>query len=83
MKKISLIIPLMIGLSGCTTFSNAKPQSVTYPDTLFVCLDRPDPNNIQTDNDLGEFIIRQDTVITICKEKLKNVGELIRSNQPK
>lgn len=80
MRKILFLVPLMM-LSGCA-FDNAKPQSVSYPETLFTCPDKPDPNAVVTDNDLGEFIVQQDKVITICKEKLKNVGELIKANQP-
>lgn len=80
MKKI-IPLSLVILLGGCLG-QTPPPQSVSYPDSLFVCPDKPDPNEISTDNDLGVFITRQDAVITICKEKLKNVGDLIRANQP-
>lgn len=81
MKKLLLITPLLLG--GCSAFNDARPQPITYPESLFICPDKPDPSTIVTDNDLGEFIVRQDAVITICKEKLHNVGELIKKNQPK
>lgn len=81
MKKSAIILSLML-LSGCT-FSDARPQPVSYPATLFVCPDSPKADLIRTDNELAEFIVKQDSILTICREKLKNVGELIQANQPK
>lgn len=81
MKKIIFLAPLLL-LGGCGAMSDARPQSITYPDSLFTCPDKPDASVVVTDNDLGELIVNQDKVITICKEKLRNVGELIKANQP-
>lgn len=82
MKKIFLLSSVLL-LSGCFA-DNPKPQvGIVYPDSLFKCMDKPDPNNIQTDNDLGILITRQDAVIDDCKTRLSNVGEMIKANQPK
>lgn len=81
MKKLVILLPLIL-LGGCV-FDDARPQSVSYPASLFTCPDKPDATAVKTDNDLAEFIVKQDSVITICKEKLRNVGELIQANQPK
>lgn len=79
MKKIAILAPLL--LAGCA-FDGAHPQAITYPDSLFTCPDKPDPTTVQTDNDVAELLVRQDSIITICKDKLRNVGDLVRANQP-
>lgn len=82
MKKALPI--LMIALLGGCSFMQEHPQtSIVYPDSLFKCMDKPDPNAVQTDNDLGVLITRQDAVIDDCKSRLSNVGELVRANQAK
>lgn len=82
MKKI-LFLLLMVPLAGCSVFQDRPNVGVSYPDSLFKCMDKPDPNTVQTDNDLGILITKQDAVIDDCKSRLSNVGELIRANQPK
>lgn len=82
MKKILPILALGL-LGGCTAFQAHPQTSIVYPDSLFKCMEKPDPNAIQTDNDLGVLITRQDAVIDDCKSRLTNVGELIRANQTK
>jgi hypothetical protein len=81
MKKVAILSILLV-LSGCKSMSDAKPQPISYPDSLFTCPDKPNVNDVNTDNDLASFIAKQDAIITICKNKLKNVGELVRKNQP-
>lgn len=80
MKKLLILIPLLLG--GCSAFNDARPQPISYPESLFICPDKPNSAAIQTDNDLAAFIIQQDAVITVCKEKLRNIGDLVKKNQP-
>lgn len=82
MKK-ALLLLLMVPLAGCAAFQDHPNVGISYPDSLFKCMDKPDPNAVQSDNDLGVLITRQDAVIDDCKSRLANVGELIKANQPK
>ena len=82
MKKIFFTL-VLLPLAGCAAMQSHPQTAITYPDSLFKCMEKPDPNLVQTDNDLGVLITRQDAVIDDCKARLANVGELIRANQPK
>lgn len=56
---------------------------VNYPDALFECIEKPNPDDVVTDNDLAILIIRQDAVIDDCKGKLKIIKELVDPEKEK